>query len=206
MVFTTFSGRCTHASLDPIRPALLLLLSLPMVSIVSTAKASSLAEFACGTMVMNGSFYSEAGVVQCDDPKQDIEVRSDSKKIFCFYSAQCTPVTRKLKAAVLKELDKSDWSKLTDDEINRTVIRLAASGSLTGLEITQTSVQCLGDKTSNGNPDCPKVNDCVNNRRGSSLYWKVKPLKVLAAPPTAADSDGFQVEQRGGSAPRGVSR
>lgn len=206
MVFTTFSGRCTHASLDS-----------------DPAGFTSATQFADGFHGLDGEsqslggvrlrnnghewfVLSEAGVVQCDDPKQDIEVRSDSKKIFCFYSAQCTPVTRKLKAAVLKELDKSDWSKLTDDEINRTVIRLAASGSLTGLEITQTSVQCLGDKTSNGNPDCPKVNDCVNNRRGSSLYWKVKPLKVLAAPPTAADSDGFQVEQRGGSAPRGVSR
>lgn len=187
----------------PFRQVLLL---LPFLMMTATSQARPVAEFACGTMVMNGSFYSEAGVVQCDDPKKDIEVRSDSKKIFCFYSAQCTPVTQKLKAAVLKEIDKPDWSKLTDDEINRTVIRLAASGSLTGLEITQTSVQCLGDKTPNGNPDCPKVNDCVNNRRGSSLYWKVKPLKVLAAPPTAADSDGFQVEQKGGAAPRGISR
>ncbi len=57
--------------------------SLPEIS-----KAAASVEYACGTKIGMGSFYSETGRMICEDKVGDVqkEIYADDKhEIFCFY-------------------------------------------------------------------------------------------------------------------------
>ena len=162
-------------------------------------------EFACGTVSVGGGFYAEAGRLRCENtPLADqIELKSTDDKIFCSYSVSCTPATTLVKEVVLRHLKKKDWTKLRGDEIARALQSTAhpsSGGELVGkTDWFPVAVQCLGNRTSNGNPDCPNVNDCVNNRRTSGVFWRLKPTKGGA--PSLDDVEGLRAIQEGEELP-----
>lgn len=166
------------------------LLSQALFALTSTM-ASANVELACGSSP-GGGFYVETGVQNCD-PKNLSDTAKGSEKILCLYNATCTPVVDELKKFVRKRLNNKTWDKITDDEINQTMIDGVAELTRSGgnlpwqAELHVVAVQCLGKKTQNGNPDCPLVNACVNQH---TALWP-----LLPNPSTFGKSDGFRLEK-----------
>jgi hypothetical protein len=177
------------------------------IGALSSASGEDRAEFACGTNINGGSFFSDTGSVKCNG-QSEVSADPKSQQVFCFYQATCLPATASLKSFVESRFPGKKWNQLKDDEINRTVINATMMGSLSFYpQFVPMAVQCLGTKSEDGTPNCPKVNSCVNNRDMSGTFWKLQPLKVPDPTKAPADnSDGFRVEQFGTSVPRGVSR
>lgn len=171
-------------------------------------------EFACGTAGQGGSFYSETGQQICETkggPQTATTLTPDSKAIFCFYNATCTPVTHPVRQFLMQKLDAKNWAELGDDEINHALIQATMSGSLPApMDLTITAVQCLGEKSADGTPNCPKVNACINNRGNRALYWKMQPLNIFDPAKGVRNSDGFRMKQEGQGVPKskksGVTR
>ncbi len=167
--------------------------------------------YSCGTRAAGGSFYSDAGTVRCEDgPGGDkTTIGANDAQIFCMYSATCTAVTPDVRKAVLalhnerafKKLE--DWQDLTDDQMNQTVITAIQNRILPQIW-TETSVQCMGTKFADGKPNCPGVNDCINNRRKHSALFMVKNYDKMV--PVATDSQGFKLRKVGPNAPTGVAK
>ncbi len=162
-------------------------------------------EFACGTAAQGGSFFSETGQQICESekgPRAETTVTPASKTIFCFYNATCTPVTHPVKQFLLQKLDSKNWADLGDDEINHALIQATMSGSLPApMDLTITAVQCLGEKSADGTPNCPKVNACINNRGNRALFWKMQPLNIFDPAKGVKNSDGFRMQQEGQGLP-----
>lgn len=161
-------------------------------------------EFICGTAPGSHAFAT-SGSIQCEDDRGEIrkDLASNSKQVACFYSAMCSPVTPRIKRKV-EERTKKSWSQTSDDELNQAVIELSSSlgQKATGGELdpSVTTVQCVGNRTSQGNPDCPRVNECVNQRT-SSVFWKIVPMNVSTTP-SISDSQGFRIEKSEKGAPQ----
>lgn len=182
-----------------------LLTGLLIGLLIGSVAGAAPVEFACGTAAQGGSFYSETGQQVCETKgaaPNATALTADSKAIFCFYNATCTPVTHPVRQFLMQKLDVKTWSDLGDDEINHALIQATMSGSLPApLDLTITAVQCLGEKSADGTPSCPKVNACINNRGNRALYWKMQPLNVFDAAKGVKNSDGFRLKQEGQGVP-----
>lgn len=196
------------------RPVLVAALAwISVASFVSNASGAPV-EFACGTAGQGGSFFSETGQQICETkkgPQVTTTLTPDSKAIFCFYNATCTPVTHPVRQFLMQKLDAKNWAELGDDEINHALIQATMSGSLPApIDVTITAVQCLGEKSADGTPNCPKVNACINNRGNRALYWKMQPLNIFDPAKGVRNSDGFRMKQEGQEVPEpkksGVTR
>lgn len=180
-------------------------------SLCAHSKVHANVEYACGTKVGAGSFYSETGRMICEDEVGNAEkqIKADDKaEIFCLYQATCTPITPKIRQVLTIAANGKNWSELTDDDINQIMlgylgeIQRDAVRNLRKIpfEVHDHAVQCLGTKTDD-KPNCPSVNDCINNRKNASTFWKIQPYN----PPfkaTPADSKGFRMRDQGTSIPK----
>jgi hypothetical protein len=167
-------------------------------------------EFACGTDIIGGAWFAEAGRIACEDDVggAKTELGSKDKNIFCFYNATCTPVTKEVRRFIVAAHNErakkpvESYSELNDDQINQTLFAIARTNPVLA---AKTSVQCVGVRKADGAPECPKVNDCVNNRKVSSLFFHMQPLNVKMVP-TPEDSFGFGIQKTGDDAPKGVRK
>jgi hypothetical protein len=184
------------------------LMALPaFASSTGFSAADDAQEFSCGTFMVGGGFYADAGFARCDDGKNVIEKSSaggrESDDIFCSYSAHCTPATPAFKETIMKKLGKKKWADISDDEISKTMIEEYRGAKPGTVEIVPVQVQCMGKKV-DGKARCPSVNGCVNNRQ-ASLLWKLKPFTNMD--PNLADSaesEGFKARKGSKTAPSGV--
>lgn len=159
-------------------------------------------EYICGTDPRSPA-YAMSGSMQCPDGSRK-ELAHDSKETFCFYNANCTPVTARVKRMVEEEA-KKEWRSMADDELNQTLIKLMANPEKAPklapqIEFSPTGVQCVAARSKNGNPDCPRVNECVN-QPASALFWKIVPMKADLQP-SMSDSQGFRIEKSEKGAPQ----
>ena len=187
-----------------------------MIAISCTVNAAGIPEgkgvtWICGTKIVGGAFYSESGSVRCDDGPgaEKKEIASNSNQVFCMYNAVCTPVTSEVRKVVKAAYNEhalkkvNDFSEISDDHVAQTLTNAVMAGVIPQpLETPDYSVQCIGDKV-DGKPNCPSLNDCVNNRKMSSQFWKVQPLNQKMIP-LVTDSQGAMVRKNGPDAPRGL--
>lgn len=149
-------------------------------------------EFACGTNLIGGSFYSDFGTLKCAD-KDAIEVSVKNDKIFCFYNATCMPVFSDFKDYASKQYAGKAYKELSDKEINRVIVNGLLQQNFPFLKrLSQTGIQCLGEKSDDGTPNCPNVNDCMN-AKVSGKFMKMSVLKLPDLTVAPADnSTGFK--------------
>ncbi len=109
---------------------------------------------------------------------------------------------------VAKAGKANDWSELSDGDINQAVMGYVTpiiqdagrNGRPMPFELHEHAVQCLGTKEKDGAPNCPTVNDCINNRKNASVFWKIQRYKP-AFTVTPADSKGFTLRDQKNAVP-----
>jgi hypothetical protein len=182
-------------------------------TILLGSSAFAQVEFACGTKVGAGSFYSETGRLACADKigdiQKDVDADNEEREIFCMYHATCTPITKEIRKVLTTVANGKDWSELSDHDVNQVLLgfiplvagNAIANGRPSPFEVHEHSVQCMGTKSRDGTPNCPSVNACVNNRKNASAFWKIKrydpPLVI-----TTADSIGYRARDQGPKLPK----
>lgn len=134
----------------------------------SFALAEEGQEFICSTVAGASSFYADIGRTVCDGKVTDLD---KSKSVLCNYTANCVPADKAAKDLIIQMAGGKPWESISDDERNRHLALAYSKGSVQVSEQDAMSVQCIGQKLPNGDPNCPHVNDCVNNRKMSTLAW-----------------------------------